>query len=290
MSPETHDLTWSELDRLADYTADALPATEAALVAHLVATDPRWSAAHRALHVADLAVRADLATAAVVPIRVPDDVAAQIDAALRRLTPAGATVVSLAAARAKRRRAFTAGIAAAAATVVAVVGGIAFNTSLTRSETASPTMAEADGPAGRDASTAPAPALSAQAGADPGIAGGTRILTSGTDYRLDTLSQLAAQAPPAGQYDSKTAESPQYTAGEAPGGLATLSTPAGLADCLRAVAASHPGAVVLLDYARFEGQPALMIVLRQAQSSMIIVVGPNCGAAGSDEKAAVSTS
>jgi hypothetical protein len=42
-----------------------------------------------------------------------------------------------------------------------------------------------------------------------------------------------------------------------------------------------------LDYARFEGQPALMIVVRQAASSTIIAVGPDCGVLGADEKAAV---
>ena len=181
------------------------------------------------------------------------------------------------------------GFAAAAATVVAVMGGIALNTDLIRTETNSPAMEADDGRAGRDAPTVPAPAASALTGADPNVAsGGARVLASGTDYRLDTLPPLAAQAPPPGQMTGdKTAESPQFTAGEAPGGLARLTTPAGLAECLRAVAASHPGSAVLLDYARFEGQPALMIVVRQANSSTIIVVGPDCGVSGTDEKAAV---
>jgi hypothetical protein len=290
MSPETHDLTWSELDRLVDYTADALPPTDAARVAYLVATDPRWSAAHRAVLQADSAVRTDLAAAAALPAPIPDDVAAQIDAALRRLTPAGATVISLDAARAKRRRALTAGIVAAAATVVAVIGGIAVNTGLIRSDT-NPMSAPAEGQAGRDATNMPAPAASALAGADAGVAGNVRVLASGADYRLDTLSQLAAQAPPPGQANdsSKTAESPQFTAGEAPGALARLATTAGVADCLRSVAASYPGVAVVLDYARFEGQPALVIVVRQADSSKIIAVGPECGLSGTDERAAVST-
>ena len=193
-------------------------------VARLVATDPRWSAAHRALSRADAAVRADLSVTAALPTKVPDDVAAQIDAAIRRLTPE-ATVASLDAARAKRRRAVMAGFAAAAATVVAVVGGIALNTGLIRTDTGSPAMEADDGRAGRDAPTAPAPAASALTGADPGVAGGARVLASGTDYRLETLPQLAAQAPPLGQTTGdKTAESPQFSAGEAPGGLARLTT------------------------------------------------------------------
>ena len=120
MSPETHDLTWSELDRLADYTADALPPTDAASVARLVATDPRWSAAHRALHQADVAVRADLATAAALPTRDARrcggaDRCRASSAHTGRLSPSTRR-------EHKRRRAFTAGIAAAAATVVAVHG------------------------------------------------------------------------------------------------------------------------------------------------------------------------
>jgi hypothetical protein len=285
MSPETHDLTWSELDRLADYTADALSAADAAFVARLVATDPRWSAAHRALRQAEVAVRADLATAAAQHSPMPDDVAEQIDAALRRLTP---TVISLDAARHKRRRAFTAGIAAAAATVVAVIGGIALNTSLVQTQTGSPAM-EADGSAGRDAPNVPGPAPSALAGADAGPAARARVLASGIDYRLDTLPQLAAQAPPPGPSNEfKTEQSPQFAAGEAPDGLARLATPAGLADCLRAVNRSYPGVAVVLDYARFDGLPALVIVIQQTGSSKVIAVGANCGVADTDEQAAVS--
>ena len=288
MSPETHELTWSELDRLADYTADALSPTDAARVAQLLATDARWSAAYRALRQADTAVRANLAAAAAQPTPIPDDIAEQIDAALRRLTAPGATVVSLDAARAKRRRAFTMGIAAAAATVVAVIGGIAFNAGLIRSESTSPAM-DAGSQAGRNAAEVPAPAASALAGADAGVADGARVLASGTDYRLDTLRVLTAQAPPSSRTsDSKTEESPQFAAGEAPGALARLTTPAGLADCLRAVTGSHPGVPVVLDYARFEGQPALIIVIRQSSSLTIIATGPECGTSGTDEKAAVS--
>ena len=101
-------------------------------------------------------------------------------------------------------------------------------------------------------------------------------------------SWLRRHRRPATTNDSKTEESPQFTAGEAPDGLARLTTPAGLAECLRAVARSYPGVAVVLDYARFDGQPALMIVIQQVGSSKIIVVGPNCGVSGTDEKAAVS--
>jgi len=286
MSPDTHGLTWAELDRLADYTADALGAADASRVANLVDTDPRWAAALRALREADIAVRADLSTAATMAAPVPDDVAAQIDAALRRLSPTGATVISLDAARTKRRRMATAGIAAAAATVVAVLGGISLNAGLVRPESNPAMEAPMDGAAGLDAPTAPVPGP-ATGNADLGSASNARVLASGTDYRLNTLPQLAALAPPAVRTSDAKAETPQFTAESAPDGLARLTLPPGLGDCLRAVASRYPGVVVVLDFARFEGQPALMILIRQDTTSRIIVVGPDCGIAGIDEKAAV---
>lgn len=286
MSPDTHGLTWAELDRLADYTADALGPADASRVANLVDTDLRWAAALRALREADIAVRADLSAAATMVAPVPDDVAAQIDAALRRLRPTGATVISLDAARAKRRRMATAGIAAAAATVVAVVGGISLNAGLIRSESNPAAVAPMDGTAGRDAPTAPMPDP-ATGNAGPGSASNAKVLASGTDYRLDTLPQLAALTPPSVRTSDAQAETPQFTVELAPDGLARLTAPAGLGDCLRAVASRYPGVVVVLDYARFEGQPALMIVIRQDSTSKIVAVGPDCGISGTDEKAAV---
>ncbi len=301
MSPDTHPLTWSELDRLADYTADALDPADAADVARLVQTDSRWAGAFRALTQADAAVRADLAAAAAVPVAMPEDVTARLDNALA--AAARATVISLAEARAKsqpnksqpnrshsdrshsnrRRRLALAGIAAAA--FFAVAGGLVLNSQLTTGTTSSAgaPAAEAD----RNGATAP-PALALPSPGFDSAFGTPAVLATGTDYRLDTLPELSRQ-PAAAAGGSKTSATPgPLAAQDAPGALARLTTPAGLAECLRVVTARYPGTAVLLDYARFDGEPALMIVVRRGSASTIVAVGSNCGIAGSDEKAAVA--
>jgi anti-sigma factor RsiW len=285
MSPDTHPLTWSELDRLADYTAGILDATEAAQVAQLIQSDSRWAGAWHALTQANAAVRADLAAAAAAPIAIPEDVAARLDDAIA--TAGRATVISLAEARGKsrsswRRRTAMAGIAAAAAAFVAVAGGVVLNSQLTTgaATTASAPEAQAD----RNSGAAP-PALALPSPGFDSAFGAPAVVATGMDYRLDTLRELSLQ--PAGGTKANATPGP-LSAQEAPGALARLTTPSGLADCLRTVTARYPGTAVLLDYARFDGDPALIIVVRQGSAFMIVAVGSECGVAGTDEKAAVT--
>jgi hypothetical protein len=306
MSPDTHPLTWSELDRLADYTAGALDPVDAAEVARLVQTDGRWAAALDALMRADAAVRADLAVAAAAPMPVPEDVILRLDAALSGAP--GASVISLAEARVtyqskpvskpvskarqsnRQRRMAIAGFAAAAAAFVAIAGGLVFNSQLTTGTT-STAIAPAQGEADRNGGAAPPAAALPSPGFDSALGSGPTVLVSGTDYRLDTLRDMSRQPAPAPTDKSRPSSSSAplgAAAQEAPSALARLTTPAGLDECLRAVIARYPGTAVLVDYARFDGEPALVIVVRQGVASMVIAVGSNCGAAGTDEKAAVA--
>jgi hypothetical protein len=78
-------------------------------------------------------------------------------------------------------------------------------------------------------------------------------------------------------------------AGAVPFALDALTMPDRLAACLTAVRAAHPGTVTVLDYARFQSQPALIIVIRQGSGGLVVAVGENCGLTGTDEKAAVPT-
>jgi hypothetical protein len=55
-----------------------------------------------------------------------------------------------------------------------------------------------------------------------------------------------------------------------------------LAGCLDAVEARWPGTPVALDYASFDGRPALVVWLRTATGIMVVAVGPNCGLTGVD--------
>jgi hypothetical protein len=63
----------------------------------------------------------------------------------------------------------------------------------------------------------------------------------------------------------------------APGALSRLADPAGLASCLAALGQPSPLAT---DYARFGGEPALILLIpAQSGEVTIVVVGPSCGAA-----------
>jgi hypothetical protein len=283
-------LTDVELDRLADYTVDALDPRDAAEVGHLIRTDRRWAEAYRNLVGADAMISDQLRRAAT-PIAMPADVVARIDAALADAAPL-ATVVPLAVARQARRRRIVTGIAAAAAAVVAISGGLTlYGQSARESGTtaSAPDRGMAEDSSGNLAA--------------PSAPGGARVLYSGRDYRPETLATLGREVPPAptpapaaGAPDfsakpdtsAKSAEQPQAAA--VPPSLSGLREPGRLTACLDAVRAVHPGTVTLLDYARFQAQPALIVVLRQASGGVVVAVGENCGINGADEKAAVPTS
>jgi hypothetical protein len=276
-------LTDVELDRLADYTVDALDPREAAEVGRLIRTDARWAEAYRDLVGADALIQAHLRQTAS-PLAMPADVAARVDAALADAVPL-ATVVPLAAARARRRR-FVTGIAAVAAGVVAIVGGLSLYGQTARQ---SATTTAERGPA-EDGSNLAAPSA-------PAAAVGPRTLRSGTDYRPETLAALGQPLPPAptpapaaGAASAKaSSDSPGSVAGAEPFALDALTMPDRLAACLTAVRAAHPGTVTVLDYARFQSQPSLIIVIRQGSGGLVVAVGENCGLTGTDEKAAVPT-
>jgi hypothetical protein len=57
--------------------------------------------------------------------------------------------------------------------------------------------------------------------------------------------------------------------------------------CLAAVSSVHPGAVVAADFARYEGGPAVVLLVRGDNTSTVVAVGPGCGNGGADELAAV---
>lgn len=65
--------------------------------------------------------------------------------------------------------------------------------------------------------------------------------------------------------------------------LSRLEDPAALVGCLTAVTGAHPGTVTLVQYARFEGSPALIVVLTTANGTRTVVAGPDCGLPGSGD-------
>jgi hypothetical protein len=306
-----------DLDLLADYAAGVLEPPAAAEVTHLISSDPAWTRAHADLVHADAAVSAELRAYAQAPVEpMPADVAARIDDALRA---AGSTnVVPITAAAGGRgarsrprhasaasagRRRFATRLATAAAAAAAVIGGVAVVQNLGGD-------VARDSPAGGMGSHAESD-QGAGVGGDPAAPeapptlyeGGPVVFATGANYEFGSLSQFPSTVP-------RPAAAPSLGEGLASGddkvvvpgdrvGPPRLNDKVSLRECLAAIAAEHPGRVLAVDYARFEGQAALIVLVeaptafasgRFGVPGTVVAVGPDCGVSGADVRAAVPTS
>ncbi|MFG2067317.1 MULTISPECIES: hypothetical protein [Micromonospora] len=297
---------FSEVDHdlLADYLGGALDGTpEQATVARLVEQDPAWRAAYENLADAVDLVGADLAGWAAAPApEMPQVVADRITAALAGAGPAlrdGTPVVPAQSGgasrppgtaprtdrhsgpgRRPRRWARIAGPVALAAASVAAVG-------LGVGRLADPGDSGTADQAAREA----APMVGA-----PYRTTGPAV-RSGTDW---TPERLAASGAFAGTKSNPGdmaaasgaakdgAETPLPGAPErlsALGGLDRLTRPETLAACLTAIGVEHaagPLTVNMVDYARFQGAPALVVTFTDAGGARWgWVSGPECGVPGS---------
>ncbi|MEU4621180.1 hypothetical protein AB0G04_14535 [Actinoplanes sp. NPDC023801] len=297
-----------DIDLLADYVGGALDGTpDEERVAGLVATDAAWRAAYEALEPGMIAVGAVLRE--FDPEPMPDDLAARLDAlfrpgpaekelallrttpaekkpALLRTTPAEepallrtgpaeeesaepvpAKVVDLDSAR--RRRRWAAPIAVAAA--VAAFAGVGVTSFLE-----SDAMDKAQTAAGAGSA----------ANSDAEVMTGTTAVDgvttrSGTDYTSGTLANAAGKQ----TRTSSSMDSPAPAAGEEPMSvfsLDRLDSPAALAECVAAISRQNGGllSVELVDYARFEGSPAVIVRFSAANGTWVWAVGPECGVPG----------
>jgi anti-sigma factor RsiW len=263
-------LSESDLDRLADYTAGLLEDGDAAEVARLVATDPGWADAYAALTAAQPAL--DEALASLAPGPVPPDVVARLDRALADAAD-DATSGAHAGTAAKvvrlsdRRRGWrvAAGVVAAAAVVAACFGGVTVlqHNGGTQSTKSSAGRAQSDSAGAGSAVTAPQ--LSS-----PGPA----VTASGVDYTHATLGQ-------AGAYSAKAPAAAGNNADElaVPQGLALLSEPVARSACLAAIVTADGGTPTSVDYARYQGRPALIVVLTGG-TKRVVAAGPTCGQPG----------
>ncbi|HZN74855.1 MAG TPA: hypothetical protein VFC00_24740 [Micromonosporaceae bacterium] len=281
-----------DLDRLADYTAGLLDGTpQAAEVAELIATRPDWAHAYAAFADAERAVRVDLADLGSEPVTMPSDVVARLTAALDeagsrpKLTvltgegsgTAGGRRTRTSEARARRRR--QAWVAAVAAAVVAFGGfGVTvladvFSTRSEEATTASGAVAPAQRGADALGGGEPAAPPAAAENAPP------RFTASGTNYWPTDVAPG-----PAMQYDSA---SPGFASGrtdlkssQVPPPLRRLSEdPVAINICLRQVASAYGGRPSLVDFARFQNEPALIITLVDpaGRPFRMVVAGPDCG-------------
>lgn len=237
-----------DLDGLADVLAGEGADTE---VSHLAGC-PRCSAALMDLERAQAPVRAALA--GLPPPAVPADLAARLDAALLKAHEQAA-VPRLPRPAVRRQRVLA---VAAGAVVVLGLGGLAFG--LSRS-------------AGTSLTTSAGSAVRPEAAAVPVVP----TSSTGTDYApRDAL---------AGALPALLRGSGQQAASPAGDPLARLRQPAELAGCLLALAGpASSGVPLALDYARYAGAPALVVVLPGAAAGKldVFVVGVGCRA-GADQ-------
>jgi hypothetical protein len=263
-----------DLDRLAEYAAGLLAPDAASEVEALLDDEPEWADALTALTAAEPAVRSALAELGAPA--VPDDVLARLDAAFAAEWSAGTApgqVVELAARRAKRpaRRwrpsHLAAGLTAAAAVIGIALGGVALVGNVNGGAEKSSNGMAAQGPA-------------------PAAPQSLPTVSSGRDYTAATIAS-AAGGDAAGGRNPNLAESagpPSETDSDATDPLARLRDPVARATCLNLVLAVHAGTPTLVDYARFDGQPALVVVLSGGSGPIeVVVVGADCGVAGTDQ-------
>jgi len=143
---------------------------------------------------------------------------------------------------------------------------------------------QADGGAG----AGPPPA----APSGPAAGGRPLVFASGTDYRPETLTDVltvGARAPQGFVVTPHSGGQPGQTKAAEPSvvdsdKLSALMSGSSLEACLGAVTRSQPGSVAVVDFARYEGRPAVVVLIRDGGpgSGVVVVVGPNCGATDAD--------
>ncbi|WP_027661591.1 hypothetical protein [Salinispora fenicalii] len=296
---------------LADYIGGALAGTpDEVIVARLVERDGAWADAYAWLAPAVAEVHAALVaygTAEEMPADVADQIhtalAGTDDAVTERTSAKGATagratrpsvvptqphagsrrpggIPQVAAAGpGRRRRRWRVGAPAALAAVAVAAVGLLGLDQLDR------------GTGGPGSSTG----TTEQAAAGP-VSTTAPPMQTGTDYQREDLASLAASprqsaAPPQQFSGEGTAESESSDVGiqsdrmAGPIGLDRLADPGALEACLAEIGTEHDAGrltVEVVDYARFEGQPALVVRFTDATGARWAwVSGPECGVPGS---------
>lgn len=275
-------LTETDLDLIADYSEGLLDGPDATRVADLIASDEEWALTYQLLTGASTGVGQALDSYAQETPELPAEVSQRIDDALQSEREHASAPVSLDAARRRResRRSWL-GLSAAAAVIVAVVFGLgALGLNLSGGSRSSSTSEGAR-------------PNSAEGGASAAL-GSVIVTSSGANYTQDNLGKQPIK-PNAittfgGSKAANSQSSPDRSAAPGPmsasGGRITpdlastsplqrLTYPANLSACLTAIEAVHGGTVTTVDYARYEGGPALVATL--VSPGLRVAVGPDCG-------------
>jgi hypothetical protein len=305
-----------DIDLLADYVGGALDGTpDEAVVAALVADDATWRSAHETLATGMTAVAGDLRVLGAEPLPMPDDVTARLTAALTaearpplRAVPdldttddAQPAALPLRPVRRRGPRRWAAPVAAAAAALAFVGFGVQQFWGAGVDESQSDATAAARG--GDDgsveenapmiASDAPGleqvPPAAAAAGAPAVAPPPGRITTSNLDYDRAALrgpqTFMDPLSPPQKQPSSPVGADSDSSRRSTAGALSRLTDPVALQACLEAVArelAAGPITVDTVDYARFDGAPALIVRFAAENGSWAWASGPECGSTPAD--------
>lgn len=306
-----------DIDLLADYIGGALAGTpDEPAVAALIADDPAWQAAFESLSGGMAAVGAALAR--LEPEPMPADLAAELEAMFA--TPVAAADAESAASpvphltlvrdddsaqdgdtpaplrekgtsdrvrdrrvahRPGRRLRWAAPIAVAAGVIAFAGFGLDYLAGRhSQTDTAASGLSQGE----KD----PADAMSAASAPVP-----DHTLSSGTDYTAKTLSEEPLQAMTAPEPESSPSvrkSTPGFADGAAPA-LQRLLGPGALVDCLSAIERENAAgtiSVTSVDYAQFNGSPAVVVWFSAKNGRWAWASGPACGtSAGAAELAKV---
>ncbi|XVU25478.1 hypothetical protein ACQPZJ_51340 [Actinoplanes sp. CA-054009] len=257
-----------DIDLLADYIGGALEGTpDESVVATLIADDPQWRAAYETLGGRMAMVGAELGRLAPEPM--PSDLAARLDEAFG--APPRLELVHDAGPVEKKRkqRRWVTPIAIAAGVVAFVGFGL-------------------DYLAGRDNAADTASNSSAAGSAEQAPAAGPPTLSTGTDYTGATLAQAPSEPLSAASNPDET-----FSAEKNSDRAATATVPelsrlvplAALQECLDAIQRENAGGpidVESVDYARFNGSPALIVRFTAGNGLWAWASGPACGTPAGD--------
>jgi hypothetical protein len=265
-------------DLLADYVGGALEGTpEADRVAGLIATSTAWRTAADSLTRALGAVSQDLQTFSGYGESMPPDVVSRFDdlfaspsfavspAAPKDPLASRKLDHRVAAPRRKSWRKWAVPVAA----VIAAFGGFLVVRGFPSTTSPTAGLGAADSAARESVTAAGAP-------------GPVPTISSGTNYSRQSLPLLApSAAAPAAQPDTHN-KSEEVLPGSTFFSRSSPSTST-LQACLEAVASVLPGTPTLVDYAKFEDKPALVISITSGTQRWMFVAGPDCGPAGAAE-------
>jgi hypothetical protein len=272
-----------DLDRLADYTAGLLDARAGAEVAELIEAVPAWARAYSDLTMSGAQISAGLRD--LETPELPTDIAERIDALLAGLASessarssarsgsagtgdreggaAGTRGAAVARTKEKfttrRRRArLLTGSAVAVVALALCFGAVfAFDNQLSSTRSGKATSGAARQP---------------QFGKPSFVE-----LFSGRNYTAQTLGGRASADSGGTVSGSGTGAAGVEPLATMPDELRRLRSPGALNACLSAVVQTEGVLATSVDFARFNGSPALIVDLTNGR---IVVVGPNCGLSG----------